>query len=67
MKTSRPAAAFVLGLAAFTAVEWLVFADSLASGPQRPTSGYVLLGVLAAGNVLLAVALGVIGWRAWRS
>jgi hypothetical protein len=45
--------------------EWLMLAKNLGSGPARSTAFYVVHGILVAVNVVLAVVLGVIGWRAW--
>ena len=67
MMNSRRASGFVLGLAVFMIVEWLMLAKNLGSGPARPTAFYVVHGILAAVNIVLAVVLGVIGWRAWSS
>jgi hypothetical protein len=67
MKISRRSAGFVLGLAAFMIFEWLMLAKNLGSGPARPTAFYVVHGILVAVNVVLAIVLGIIGWRAWRA
>jgi hypothetical protein len=45
--------------------EWLMLAKNLGSGPARPTAFYVVHGILVAVNVVLAIVLGIIGWRAW--
>jgi hypothetical protein len=65
MNISRHASGFVLGLAAFMIFEWLMLAKNLGSGPARPTAFYVVHGILVGVNVVLAVILGAIGWRAW--
>lgn len=62
---SRRVSGFLLVLAAFMVVEWTMLAFNLSEG--HPTAFYVVHGVLIAANVLLAGALGVVGWRAWRS
>jgi hypothetical protein len=67
MNTSRLASGFVLGLAAFMICEWLMLAKNLGSGPQRPTAFYVVHGILVGLNIVLAIVLGAIGWRAWSS
>jgi hypothetical protein len=67
MNMSRLASGFVLGLATFMIFEWLMLAKNLGNGPGRPTAYYVVHGILVAVNILLAIILGVIGWRAWTS
>ncbi|HZE34542.1 MAG TPA: hypothetical protein VE198_24290 [Actinoallomurus sp.] len=67
MNISRLASGFVLGLAAFMIFEWLMLAKNLGSGPARPTAFYVVHGILVCVNIMLAIVLGTIGWRAWRS
>ena len=47
--------------------EWLMLAKNLGSGPARPTAFYVVHGILVGVNIVLAIVLGVIGWRAWSS
>ncbi|WUV00421.1 hypothetical protein OG417_06340 [Actinoallomurus sp. NBC_01490] len=47
--------------------EWLMLAKNLGSGPGRPTAYYVVHGILVCVNIVLAVILGVISWRAWAS
>ncbi|GII75558.1 hypothetical protein Sru01_05400 [Sphaerisporangium rufum] len=61
---TRRVAAFLLVLAAFMAVEWVNLAVNLADG--HPTAFYVVHGVLVGVNLLLALALGIVGWRGWR-
>jgi hypothetical protein len=67
MNISRLASGFVLGLAAFMICEWLMLAKNLGSGPSRPTAFYVVHGILVGLNIVLAIVLGAIGWRAWSS
>ncbi|GII66501.1 hypothetical protein Skr01_65860 [Sphaerisporangium krabiense] len=62
---TRRVAAFLLVLAAFMVVEWINLGFNLADG--HPTGFYVVHGVLIGVNVLLAVVLAVLGWRAWRA
>lgn len=64
MRLPRFISAFLLGLAVFMAAEWLMLARNLS--PGHPRSFYVVHGVLIAVNLVLAVALGAIGWRGWR-
>jgi len=64
--TSRRSAAFLLALAVFTALEWLMLAKNLGSGPRRATAFYVIHYILAAANVVFALILARIGWRAWK-
>ena len=47
--------------------EWLMLAKNLGSGPPRPTAFYVVHGILVVVNVVLAIVLGIIGWRAWNA
>ena len=47
--------------------EWLMLAKNLGSGPPRPTAFYVVHGILVGVNIVLAIVLGAIGWRAWSS
>ncbi|WP_238505323.1 SCO4848 family membrane protein [Streptosporangium sp. KLBMP 9127] len=58
---SRRIAAFLLALAAFMVFEWISLGFNLADG--HPTAFYIVHGVLIAVNLVLAVVLGVIGWR----
>jgi hypothetical protein len=52
-------------LAAFMIIEWINLGLNLADG--HPTAFYVVHGILIAINIILALALGVIGIRAWRA
>ncbi|MET8142247.1 hypothetical protein ABZU32_18210 [Sphaerisporangium sp. NPDC005288] len=61
---TRRMAGFLLVLAAFMVVEWVMLGFNLADG--HPTAFYVVHGILIVVNVVLAVVVGVIGWRAWR-
>ncbi|MCG5220733.1 hypothetical protein MBA17_46620 [Streptosporangium sp. KLBMP 9127] len=61
MPMSRRIAAFLLALAAFMVFEWISLGFNLADG--HPTAFYIVHGVLIAVNLVLAVVLGVIGWR----
>ncbi|WP_285773369.1 SCO4848 family membrane protein [Microtetraspora sp. NBRC 13810] len=64
MQMSRRIAGFLLALAAFMVFEWINLGFNLADGHE--TSFYVVHGILIAVNILLALALAVIGWRGWR-
>lgn len=64
VKMTRRMAGFLLVLAAFMVVEWVMLGFNLADG--HPTAFYVVHGILIVVNVVLAVVVGVIGWRAWR-
>jgi hypothetical protein len=65
MNMSRLASGFVLGLAAFMIFEWLILAKNPGSGPAQPTAFSVVHGILVCVNIVLAIVLGTIGWRAW--
>ncbi|KAB8197785.1 hypothetical protein FH608_004480 [Nonomuraea phyllanthi] len=58
---SRKIAGFLIILGAFMIFEWVNLGFNLADG--HPTSFYVVHGILIAVNIVLAVVLGVIGWR----
>ncbi|GAB2847492.1 hypothetical protein GCM10022221_53620 [Actinocorallia aurea] len=64
---SRPTGLFLMGLAAFMVFEWLMLAKNLGSGPRRSDAFYVIHYILCAVNVVLAVILARIGWKAWKS
>jgi EamA domain-containing membrane protein RarD len=64
MVMSRKIAGFLLALAAFMIFEWVNLGFNLADG--HPTSFYVVHGILIAVNLVLAVVLGIIGWRGLR-
>lgn len=65
MKFSRRIAGFVLAVAAFMVFEWVMLGFNLQ--PGHPTAFYVVHGILIGVNLLIAVALAVVGVRAWRS
>jgi hypothetical protein len=67
MKLSRVASGFLIGLALFMILEWLLLAKNLGSGPARSTAFYVIHAILIVINVALAGVLGTIGWRSWRA
>ncbi|MFC4531403.1 SCO4848 family membrane protein [Sphaerisporangium dianthi] len=62
---TRRTAGFLLVLAAFMVLEWVMLGFNLADG--HPTAFYVVHGILIVVNLVLAAAVGVVGWRAWRS
>ncbi|MGW0801953.1 SCO4848 family membrane protein [Nonomuraea sp. NPDC002799] len=62
---SRKIAGFLIILGAFMIFEWVQLGFNLADG--HPTSFYVVHGILIAVNIILAIVLGVIGWRALRA
>jgi hypothetical protein len=47
--------------------EWLMLAKNPGSGPARSTAFSVVHGILVCVNIVLAIVLGTIGWRAWSS
>ncbi|HEX4816323.1 MAG TPA: hypothetical protein VFV66_26570 [Nonomuraea sp.] len=61
---SRKIAGFLVALAAFMIFEWVNLGFNLADG--HPTSFYVVHGILIAVNLVLAVVVGIIGWRGLR-
>ncbi|MEV4115760.1 hypothetical protein [Nonomuraea sp. NPDC049695] len=61
---SRKIAAFLIILGVFMIFEWVNLGFNLADG--HPTSFYVVHGILIAVNIVLAVVLGIIGWRGLR-
>ncbi|MFD0887606.1 SCO4848 family membrane protein [Streptosporangium algeriense] len=61
MQMSRKIAGFLVAVAVFMIFEWINLGFNLADG--HPTAFYVVHGVLIGVNILLGVALGVIGLR----
>ncbi|MER6003128.1 SCO4848 family membrane protein [Nonomuraea sp. NPDC051941] len=61
---SRKIAGFLIILGAFMIFEWVNLGFNLADG--HPTSFYVVHGILIAVNIILAIVLGIIGWRGLR-
>jgi polyferredoxin len=64
MGMSRKIAGFLIILGAFMIFEWVNLGFNLADG--HPTAFYVVHGILIAVNIVLAVVLGIIGWRGLR-
>ncbi|MBF8192023.1 hypothetical protein ITP53_41355 [Nonomuraea sp. K274] len=58
---SRKIAGFLIILGVFMIFEWVNLGFNLADG--HPTSFYVVHGILIVVNIVLAVVLGIIGWR----
>ncbi|MER7207124.1 hypothetical protein ABT340_08610 [Streptosporangium sp. NPDC000239] len=58
---SRKIAGFLVAVAVFMIFEWIDLGFNLADG--HPTAFYVVHGVLIGVNILLGIALGVIGLR----
>jgi hypothetical protein len=65
VRMTRRVAGFLLALAAFMVFEWITLGFNLPDG--RPTAFYVVHGILIAVNLILALVIGAIGWRAWRA
>ncbi|MBB4914135.1 SCO4848 family membrane protein [Streptosporangium saharense] len=61
MQMSRKIAGFLIVVAVFMIFEWINLGFNLADG--HPTAFYVVHGVLIGVNILLGIALGVIGLR----
>ncbi|GAA4527976.1 hypothetical protein FR742_43145 [Nonomuraea sp. C10] len=64
MVMSRKIAGFLIALAAFMIFEWINLGFNLQDGHE--TGFYVVHGILIAVNIVLAIVLGVIGWRGLR-
>ncbi|MGI5269107.1 SCO4848 family membrane protein [Nonomuraea sp. CA-218870] len=62
---SRKIAGFLIALGAFMVVEWINLGFNLADG--HATGFYVVHGILIVVNVVLGIALGLIGWRGLRA
>jgi hypothetical protein len=61
---SRKIAGFLILLGAFMIFEWVNLGFNLADGHE--TSFYVVHGILIAVNIILALVLAFIGWKALR-
>ncbi|MFF0573970.1 SCO4848 family membrane protein [Streptosporangium saharense] len=61
MQMSRKIAGFLIVVAVFMIFEWINLGFNLADG--HPTAFYVVHGILIGVNILLGIALGVIGLR----
>ncbi|MFI6391895.1 SCO4848 family membrane protein [Nonomuraea sp. NPDC050547] len=62
---SRKIAGFLVALGAFMIFEWINLGFNLADGHK--TSFYVVHGILIAVNLVLAVTVGIIGWKGLKS
>lgn len=67
MTVSRRVAGFLLAVAAWNVYIWLAFARNLGGDEGRPTEFYVVHALLIVVNLMIAAALGVLGWRLWRA
>ncbi|MFD1542311.1 SCO4848 family membrane protein [Nonomuraea guangzhouensis] len=61
---SRKIAGFLILLGVFMVFEWVNLGFNLQDG--HPTSFYVVHGILIGVNLILAIVLGVIGWKGLR-
>ncbi|MFJ2031476.1 SCO4848 family membrane protein [Streptosporangium sp. NPDC087985] len=61
MQMSRKIAGFLIAVAVFMIFEWINLGFNLADG--HPTAFYVVHGILIAVNIVVAIALGVLGLR----
>lgn len=61
MSMSRKIAGFLIVIGAFMVFEWINLGFNLADG--HSTGFYMVHGILIAVNVVLGVALALIGWR----
>jgi hypothetical protein len=64
---SRRVSVFLLAVAGWNVLIWTTFIRNLAKDHGRPTSFYVVHGVLIGVSLLIAAVLAVIGWRGLRS
>jgi hypothetical protein len=71
VKLERKHAVLLLAVAAWNLFSYATFAKNLAqahaSGEDRPTGYYAAHIGLIVVNVVIAVVLGRLGWRAWRT
>lgn len=67
LSITRRAARFLILVAAWNWIIWLDFARRLSGDDGRPTSFYVVHAVLIGTSLVLATAVGLIGWRALRT
>jgi uncharacterized membrane protein (DUF4010 family) len=67
----RKHAVLFLAIAAWNISTYATFtrnlAEAAAGGGDRPTGYYVAHAVLIVVNVVIAVVLGTLGWRAWKA
>jgi hypothetical protein len=71
VKLERRHAVLFLAIAAWNVFSYANFARNLAAaasgGEDRPTGYYVAHIVLIVVNLLIAVVLGTLGWKAWKA
>lgn len=71
MKLERRHAVLFLAIAVWNVLSYANFAQNLletaASGEERATGYYIAHIVLIVVNLLIAVVLGRLGWKAWRA
>lgn len=71
MSFERRHAVLLLGVAAWNVVSYAMFTRNLAaafaSGEDRPAGYWLAHTVLIVVNLVIAVVLGRLGWRAWRA
>lgn len=71
MKLERRHAVLFLAIAVWNVLSYANFArnllETVASGEERATGYYVAHIVLIVVNLLIAVVLGRLGWKAWRA
>ena len=71
MTFQRKHAVLLLAIAAWNVLTYAMFTKNLsaayAAGEDRPTGYWVAHSVLIVVNLLIAVVLARLGWRAWRA
>lgn len=67
MKIGRKHAALFLGIAAWNVITYATFIRNLANTEGRPTGFYVAHTILIVVNLIIAVVLGLLGYRAWKA
>lgn len=67
MRLERKHAVILLAVAVWNVVTWSQFATNLAAAEGRPTGYYVAHSALIVANLVIAVVLASLGWRAWRA
>lgn len=67
VRITKKISALLLGVAGWNAVTYAVFIRNLAKTEGRPTGFYVAHTVLIIVNLVIAGALGTIGWKALRA
>jgi hypothetical protein len=67
VKIGRKHAALFLGIAAWNVITYATFIRNLANTEGRPTGFYVAHTILIVVNLIIAVVLGLLGYRAWKA